>query len=422
MFSEMPHLYLHVPFCARRCSYCDFSIAVRKRVPAAEYVDAVLRELVWLRDSPGWVNPGAATEGRRPRDDPRKSFRMPRGTPRGNAEPLTQVSAADPGLDTLYLGGGTPSLLPPHAIHELLDAIRGKLRIPHSAFRTDVEVTLEANPEDVTLEHATAWRRAGVNRVSLGAQSFDDRVLRWMHRSHDAARIGDAVGMLRGAGIDNVSLDLIFALPVELGGDWARDLDHALALEPSHLSLYGLTVEQRTPLARWISRGAATAPDDERYAAEYLQAHIRLTACGYHFYEVSNAARNGWRSRHNAAYWSGRPYLGCGPAAHSFDGRVRRWNLAAWEAYRRAVAAGRSPVESEEALSDEQRELERVYLSLRTAEGLHLTAPYRLLPSLPVWVDRGWVEVRGERLVCTPEGWLRLDALVGDLTGRHVTA
>jgi len=267
-----------------------------------------------------------------------------------------------------------------------------------------------------------AWRRAGVNRVSLGAQSFDDRVLRWMHRSHDAARIGDAVGMLRGAGIDNVSLDLIFALPVELGRDWARDLDQALALEPSHLSLYGLTVEQRTPLARWISRGAATAPDDERYAAEYLQAHDRLTACGYHFYEVSNAARNGWRSRHNAAYWSGRPYLGCGPAAHSFDGRVRRWNLGAWEAYRRAVAAGRSPVESEEALSDEQRELERVYLSLRTAEGLHLTAPYRLLPSLPVWVDRGWVEVRGERVVCTPEGWLRLDALVGDLTGRHATA
>jgi len=333
MFSEMPHLYLHVPFCARRCSYCDFSIAVRKRVPAAEYVDAVLRELDWLRAA----DPGP--------------------TARGTLKDSPSVAApgsADRGLDTLYLGGGTPSLLPPHAIHELLDAILGKFRIPHSAFRTDVEVTLEANPEDVTLEHATAWRRAGVNRVSLGAQSFDDRVLRWMHRSHDAARIGDAVGMLRGAGIDNV--------------------------------------------------------------------HVRLAACGYHFYEVSNAARNGWRSRHNAAYWSGRPYLGCGPAAHSFDGRVRRWNLAAWEAYRRAVAAGRSPVESEEALSDEQRELERVYLSLRTAEGLHLTAPYRLLPSLPVWVDRGWVEVRGERLVCTPEGWLRLDALVGDLTGRHVTA
>src|SRR5438128_8767287 len=120
-------------------------------------------------------------------------------------------------------------------------------------------------------------------------------------------------------------------------------------------------------LARWISRGAATAPDDERYAAEYLQAHLRVTTCGYRFYEVSNAARDGCRSRHNMAYWSGRPYLGLGPAAHSFDGRARRWNLAAWEAYRHAVAAGRSPVESEEVLTDEQRELERVYLSLRTA-------------------------------------------------------
>src|SRR3989449_9151595 len=162
--------------------------------------------------------------------------------------------------------------------------------------------------------------------------------------------------MLRGAGIDNVSLDLIFALPVELGRDWARDLDQTLALEPSHLSLYGLTVEQRTPLARWISRGAATAPDDERYAAEYLQAHVRLAACGFHFYEVSNAARNGWRSRHNAAYWSGRPYLGCGPAAHPFDGPVRRWNLPAGEADRRAAAGGPSPGGSEEEGTPGQRE------------------------------------------------------------------
>src|SRR3989454_7545611 len=332
VFSEMPHLYLHVPFCARRCSYCDFSIAVRKRVPAREYVDAVLRELDWLRNSPGWVNPGAT----------------PRGTRWGNAEPPTQVNGADPGLDTVYLGGGTPSLLPPDAIHQLLDAICEKLRIPHSTFRTDLEVTLEANPEDVTPETAIAWRRAGVNRVSLGAQSFDDGVLRWMHRSHDAARIGDAVGILRRAGIDNVSLDLIFALPAELGRDWARDLDHALALEPSHLSLYGLTVEQRTPLARWISRGAATAPDDERYAAEYLQAHVRLRTCGYRFYEVSNAARNGWRSRHNAAYWSGRPYLCCGPAAPSVDRRVRPWDLAGREADPRARAAGPAPGRSEE--------------------------------------------------------------------------
>src|SRR6266851_6118491 len=333
----MQHLYIHVPFCVRRCSYCDFSIAVRKRIPAEEYVNAVLAELVMQRrSSPGWVDPGGGT--------------------------------SEPGLDTLYLGGGTPSLLP---VPELSRLITSLLRaFPSTPSPDAIEATLEANPEDVTPESARAWRDAGVNRVSLGAQSFDDRVLAWMHRSHDAARIGAAVHALRGAGIDNISLDLIFALPAELRRDWGRDLDLALALLPSHLSLYGLTVEDRTPLARWISRGAASPPDDERYACEYLLAHERLAAAGYHFYEISNAARDGHRSRHNSAYWSGRSYVGLGPAAHSFDGRVRRWNLSAWEAYRRAVLAGRSPMESEEVLTPEQRELERLYLSLRTDEGV----------------------------------------------------
>ncbi|HEX9283876.1 MAG TPA: radical SAM family heme chaperone HemW [Gemmatimonadales bacterium] len=369
----MRHLYLHVPFCQRRCSYCDFSIAVRKRVPAREYVEAVLRELELV------------------------------GLPEG-------------GLETLYLGGGTPSLLPPDALATLFTSLRDAFGA--TSLRDEVEVTLEANPEDVTPETAEAWSRAGVNRVSLGAQSFDDAVLKWMHRSHDAARIGDAVRVLRTAGIENVSLDLIFALPAELHRDWVRDLDLACSLEPTHLSLYGLTVEERTPLARWISRGAASAPDDDRYAEEYLLAHVRLATCGYQFYEVSNAARAGHRSRHNSAYWSGRAYLGLGPAAHSFDGRARRWNLPAWESYRRTVATGRSPVESEEVLTDAQRELERLYLSLRTDAGLPLTALYRPLPpSTAQWVERGWAEFRDQRLVCTPEGWLRLDSLVRDLTG-----
>jgi len=315
----MHHLYLHVPFCVRRCSYCDFSIAVRKRIPAQQYVGAVLNEA-----RSGWTDPGAA-------------------------------------LETLYLGGGTPSLLSPDALATLLGAL-----VDGFGAAPDVEVTLEANPEDVTPAAARAWRAAGVNRVSLGAQSFDDDVLAWMHRSHGAARIGEAVRALRDAGITNLSLDLIFGLPAELSRDWDRDLDRALALAPAHLSLYGLTVEARTPLGRWISRGATTAPDDERYAAEYLRAHERLGAAGYRFYEVSNACRDDNRSRHNQAYWSGRPYRGLGPAAHSFDGRARRWNVAAWEEYRRRTAAGRSPVASEEVLTPEQRDVERIYLSLRT--------------------------------------------------------
>jgi oxygen-independent coproporphyrinogen III oxidase len=390
---NVQHVYVHVPFCVRRCSYCDFSIAVRKRIPAREYVECVLAELRGL-------GPGA----------------------RG------------PGIATLYLGGGTPSLLPADALASLITSLLDAVSSTSSL--DEVEVTLEANPEDVTSETAAAWRAAGVNRVSLGAQSFDDRVLRWMHRSHDAERIGGAVRTLRDAGIANISLDLIFGLPEELARDWRTDLERALSLLPSHLSLYGLTVEERTPLARWISRGATRPPADDRYAEEYLDAHERLSQAGYDFYEVSNAARSGFRSRHNAAYWSGRPYLGLGPAAHSFDGHGRRWNLSAWEAYRRAIAEGLSPVESEEVLTTEQQELERAYLALRTSEGLPMTAldrprppeaardrprpPLTALdsprPPVTAWVAAGWAAVSGGRVRLRPEGWLRLDALVADLT------
>ena len=335
---------------------------------------------------------------------------------------LSEWGSADRGpagrgeaFHTIYFGGGTPSLLPPEAIAELLRVLTPGCQpeVNQPTHGADVEVTLEANPEDVTPDTARAWHRAGINRVSLGAQSFDDNVLKWMHRSHDAARIGAAVHALRGAGIENISLDLIFGLPEELHRDWERDLDMLCSLLPAHCSLYGLTVEPRTPLDRWISRGATRAPDDERYAEEYLTAHRRLTTENYEFYEVSNAARDGFRSKHNSAYWSGRPYVGLGPAAHSFDGTTRRWNIRAWEAYRRAIAEGRSPIESEETLTAEQRELERVYLALRTIEGLPLTVPYRLLPSLTV---QGWIDVRDGRLKCTPEGWLRLDSLVSELT------
>ena len=362
------HLYIHVPFCQRRCSYCDFSIAVRKQIPAREFVDVVLKE--------------------------------------SEQHDLTD-------LHTIYFGGGTPSLLPPESIATLVRSADAWSADPGPAARAqNREITLEANPEDVTPEHARAWREAGVNRISLGSQSFDDRVLQWMHRSHGAARIGAAVHALRGAGIDNISLDLIFALPDELNRDWARDLDMALALRPQHLSLYGLTVEPRTPLDRWISRGATHPPDEDRYAEEYLAAHSRLAADGYEFYEVSNASLPGYRSRHNSAYWSGKPYVGLGPAAHSFDGRTRRWNLRAWEAYRRAIAEGKSAVESEETLTDEQRELEATYLGLRSSEGVAVgTGTVRAVP--------GWLEVRDGRLKCTPEGWLRLDSLVTHDSSAH---
>lgn len=316
----------------------------------------------------------------------------------------------DEPLETLYFGGGTPSLLDPSALGQLASRLG-------SSPRDSLEVTLEANPEDMTIAAAQQWRSAGVNRVSLGVQSFDQSVLDWMNRSHTPEAPASAIRMLRSAGIDSVSIDLIFALPDELHRDFSADVMRALELEPDHVSVYGLTVEHGTPLARWVSRGSVTLPEGERYGDEFLLAHEVLTDAGFEHYEVSNYARQGRRSRHNSAYWSGSEYVGLGPSAHSYEGERRRWNRAPWTAYERAVAAGEDPMEESECLVPAQRELERVYLGLRTIEGVDITV------TPPGW-DRlcgpaqreGWLVVDDHRARLTPEGWLRLDEVVAVLT------
>jgi oxygen-independent coproporphyrinogen-3 oxidase len=364
------HLYLHVPFCARRCSYCDFAIAVRREVPSAQYVDAMLAEWQRLLDQDGWV-----------RDSP---------------------------VTTVHLGGGTPSRLAPREVVRLLDGLRQRVE-----FAADAELALEANPDDVSAEAVACWREGGINRVSLGVQSFDDRVLQWMHRTHDASQVGKAVETLRRSGIENVSLDLIFALPAALERHWARDLDAALALEPTHLSLYGLTVEPGTPLGRWAARGECRTTDDETYAAEYVAAAERFGVAGWDHYEVSNAARPGFRSRHNQAYWQRHNYLGLGPSAHSAHGRMRRWNIRAWAAWQQAVVEGRPTVEASETLSDAQELLERRYLGLRRSNGVET----ELIPAEARvrWIEAGWARPSEGRIALTVEGWLRLDALIASI-------
>ena len=361
------HLYLHVPFCARRCRYCDFAIAVRREVPSDAYVTAVLREWALWQSDAAWDN---------------------------SAE-----------VETIYFGGGTPSRVTPAAIARLLDRIAADRPIAPGA-----EITLEANPDDVTLAAAGSWQAAGVNRISLGVQSFDPEVLRWMHRVHTADQVPQAVEALRCAGIGDLSVDLIFGLPAELGRDWSRDLESAFALGPEHLSLYGLTVEAHTPLGRWTGRGEVTAVDEDSYAAEFLAAHQALADHGYQHYEVSNAARPGHRARHNSAYWRRAPFIGLGPSAHSGFRNERRWNVREWAAYERAIGAGRSPLEGRELLDEAAIALEELYLGLRTDEGL---ARDRLPPALQQdWQRNGWAEATGDRVRLTPEGWLRLDGLV----------
>ncbi len=361
------HLYLHVPFCTRRCSYCDFAIAVRREVPSEAYVAAVLQEWSLRQADHAW--------------------------------------ALSPAISTIYFGGGTPSRLLPSAIGRLLDGIRRDRPVT-----ADAEITLEANPEDVTALAAPTWAAAGVNRVSLGVQSFDPRVLAWMHRTHTAEDVPRAVELLRAAGIEDLSLDLIFGLPQALERDWAHDLERAFALEPEHLSLYGLTIEPHTPLGRWTDRGEVTPVDEERYAAEFLLAHETLRAHGFEHYEVSNAGRFGHRARHNSAYWRRAPFIGLGPSAHSAAGRERSWNVRDWAAYQRLLLAGEPVVEAREVLDPAAVALEELYLGLRTTDGLDARrVPARLRED---WEREGWAAPASGRVRLTSEGWLRLDALV----------
>lgn len=313
-------------------------------------------------------------------------------------------------VDTLYFGGGTPSRLGGEGVAHTIEMLRRRMTLA-----SDAEVTLETNPEDVNDDALARWRDAGVNRLSLGSQSFDDKVLAWMHRSHDAAAIDRAVEAAKRAGIDNISLDLIFALPENVERSWENDVRRALALEPSHLSLYGLTVEPHTPLGRWRTRGEIDEAPDERYETEFLFAHDALTSAGFEHYEVSNFGLPARHSRHNSAYWLKVPYAGLGPSAHEFDGTERRWNVSAYASWLEKLAAGEDPVAESEALTAENRLSEDVYLGLRTRLGLELSE--REMAHVERWIEAGWARrLGGNRIVLTPLGWLRLDALAADLT------
>jgi len=367
------HLYVHVPFCGRRCTYCDFAIAVRRVVPARDYIDAITAELVT------------------------RSAVVPAGP-----------------LSTIYLGGGTPSKLGVEGVGALLRAIRSA---PQLSIGPDVEITLEANPEDVTGPAAAAWAAAGVSRISMGVQSFNPAVLAWMHRGHVASDVVEAVANLRAAGITDISVDLIFGAPASLGRDWNEDLSRAQELGTQHLSVYGLTIEPHTPLGRWSARGQTVEATEDTFAEEFLAAHDLLSRSGFEHYEVSNYALPGHRSSHNGAYWRRVPYLGLGPSAHSFDGSERRSNEREYEAWRERAAAGSDPVATTELLTGANRLAEDVYLGLRTDGGLELSAT-ELVVVTP-WIQQGWGRLTGSRIVLSAEGWLRLDSIAAALTAER---
>jgi oxygen-independent coproporphyrinogen-3 oxidase len=313
-------------------------------------------------------------------------------------------------LETVYAGGGTPSRLGGDGVARMLQLVDSRASISSGA-----EVTIEANPDDITSGAVKAWLANGVNRLSIGAQTFDEAVLRSMHRTHDAPAIGRAVSIARDAGIANLSLDLILGVPASHNREWDADLAHAVALAPNHLSVYGLTVEPGTPLARWRDRGEMTEAPEETFEREFLHAHSFLVDAGFEHYEVSNYALPGERARHNSAYWTRVPFLGVGPSAHSFDGSGRWWNVSAYEAWRRRLMKGGSAVAAREQLTADSVDAEKIYLGLRTTSGVELNAAMRDT-TLP-WIDEGWAQVDSVgKLTLTALGWLRLDSLAASLT------
>lgn len=327
----MAGLYIHIPFCASRCIYCGFYSTTRLDL-RQQYVDALIRELVEV----------------------------------GKSKMLK-----DDSISTVYLGGGTPSQLTIPQLRQLFDAI-----YIYNKVEPDAEVTIEMNPDDVSVPYADTLRQLGINRVSMGAQTFDDERLRWLNRRHTVAQVGQAVTILRAAGIRNISIDLMYGFPDETIDDFVHDIDEVIKLDVEHISAYCLMIEEGTELYRRYGDKRVREYDDSKEETERKMYELlidKLTAAGYEHYEISNFARPSFRSRHNSSYWTGVPYIGLGAAAHSFDGHLRSWNVSDIQQYIAAVNRDER-LNEEEVLSATDFYNERVMLGLRTCEGVDLSA------------------------------------------------
>ncbi len=378
-------LYLHLPFCERRCDYCDFAIVVGGEGMQDEYVRALSIQLGWLAQS--------------------RPSRVP--------------------LETVYLGGGTPSLLRPELLERLLGEVGARFGLQAGA-----EVTLEANPQDLGPDQLARWLAAGVNRLSLGVQSLDDPTLRWLGRNHSAADAERALGLARESGLASVSCDVISTIPVQSTGRFLAGLGRILDFGPDHISCYELTVEPRTPLYRRVSRGEAPAPSEEAFLEQHRLAGELLRSRGIDQYEVSNHARPGHQSRHNLNYWRGGGYLAAGCAAHGFLGEVevnqlgwsvpaahslRYWGLRAAATYVRASSKGpEQMLGGHEAVSPRQRSQERLMCGLRLVEGVELDSPERRAAALRL-SRLGLLTLSAGRAAVTPRGMALADRLALEL-------
>ena len=320
----MAGIYIHIPFCKQRCRYCSFFSSTRNG-EKERYVDAVCQEIEMRSDY------------------------LDNST-----------------IETIYFGGGTPSTLSEKDFGKIFATIESRYKICK-----DAEITMEGNPDDLSEEYLAMLRNQPFNRISMGVQSFDDTILKTLGRRHDAARAIEAFESARKAGFDNISIDLMFALPGSNAQSWEKDLATATSLHPEHISAYNLTYEEGTPLYSAMQQGTIVPLDEDGNIEQFTMLIDRLTAAGYRHYEISNFALPGRESRHNSSYWHNIPYLGCGAAAHSYNGTSRRWNIADIPLYIKGIASGNGDYE-EEILSESERYNDALLTRLRTSDGLPL--------------------------------------------------
>ena len=369
-------IYIHIPFCRSKCDYCDFYSLAGREDRMDDYQKALIAQIT-------------------------------------ESAPLARGYS----VNSVYIGGGTPTWYGEKRLCELLRLINKKFKVAK-----DVEITMEANPDSVTEKGLRTLRRAGVNRVSLGMQSACDRELQDIHRPHTFQQVSAAVAAARKAKIKNLNLDLIFGLPGQTEDSWHESVEAALALSPEHLSCYGLTVEEGTPLAGRVARGERL-PDDDMQASLYLWTVERLAKAGYEQYEISNFAKPGCQSRHNLKYWMGREYMGFGAAAHSDFGGCRYAYVRDLEGYIRGVLDGDRLLSESEMIPPRERGCEYLMLRLRTTLGIEEWEYRRefymnfdpIAAKLSEYEQKGWAVRVGRRWRLTPEGFLLSNRLIGEI-------
>lgn len=361
----MAGIYIHIPFCKSRCKYCDFfsTTHIEKQ---AQYVEALLAEI---------------------------QDRLP-------------ISNNQYPISTIYIGGGTPSTLQVEHLQTILEAIRRKAKGEKQ------EITLEANPGDITPEKARVWRELGINRLSIGVQSFDDELLQLIGRRHNAEQARQAVATAQAAGFNNISIDLMYALPSQTMQQWQHDVAQALQLGVQHISSYGLIYEEGTVLTTLLEHGVVEAVDEELEMQMYDYLVEQLTANGFIHYEVSNFALPDRESKHNSSYWNDIPYIGLGAGAHSYDGQQRQWNISDLDTYIQQAKAHQLQPEIEQ-LTEEQRHIERIMLGLRTQQGVGKEMVNTV--AAQQYIQQGLLTEKAGRLVATTKGFHILNRIIEDL-------